>query len=158
MCSSSPSCVPSGPTRASGPLAGALILRKQNQVSRKCRVEFVVDEANVCTYVLEENRASRSTWLWACISCVHCMSVRQSRPVIGRHINSLTLLSVSFSIEQAPMFVQWGSISLLLVILVPVINVSRIIASLIKSRLSFDGVCSLIIVFNFVYFRWFQTS
>ena len=61
-----------------------------------CRVVLEVDHSTGSTYLLEANRATRSTHLWAYISCVHCTSVCHYHPVIWRWINSLTLLSTYF--------------------------------------------------------------
>ena len=41
-----------------------------------------------------------SSYLWACVSCVRCSSLCQSRLVIRSRINSLTLLSACFHTLQ----------------------------------------------------------
>ena len=62
------------------------------------RVVLEVDHSTGFTYLLEANRATRSTHLWAYISFVyvHCTSVCHYHPVIRRWINSMTLLSTYF--------------------------------------------------------------
>ena len=74
-------------------------------------VELELDQPSGYTFLLEADQATRSTYLWAFISCVHSTSVCQPHPVIRRPIDSLTLLSVfllelTLSISRAPLRVH----------------------------------------------------
>ena len=52
------------------------------------------------TYLQEANWVTISTFLWPDISSVHCSTVYLSCPVIQRGINSLIIISASFSTSQ----------------------------------------------------------
>ena len=57
-----------------------------------CRVVLEADPLTC-----QPDRSTRSSFVWAYLSCVHCTPVCQSRPVIRRRIHSLTLLSAYLS-------------------------------------------------------------
>ena len=63
----------------------------------QCRFALEMDLQSGSTYLLEADRATESTYLVAYVSCLHLHSESQSRPVIQRQINPLTLLAASFS-------------------------------------------------------------
>ena len=65
-----------------------------------CWVALEVNQPSGSTFLLEADLVNVSTHLWAYISWVHGHSLCQSRPVIQRWINSLTLLAASFSIQH----------------------------------------------------------
>ena len=81
------------------PTSARLLITQWTQFSNghvQGRAGLGVDKATESTYLLDADRATGSTYLWAYISCVHFTSVRQSRPVIQSQISSLTLLSAYF--------------------------------------------------------------
>ena len=63
------------------------------------RFELFTDP-DLCKVEIGSDQATRSTCLWVYISSVHCTFASQSRPIIRRRINSLTLLSAYFSTFQ----------------------------------------------------------
>ena len=70
---------------------------------KKCHTKWKVpalDHPSGSTYFLEADLVTRSTYLWANMSCLQLHFVGQPRPVIQRRINSLTLLSLSFSTQH----------------------------------------------------------
>ena len=68
---------------------------------------YVGQPGTICRVVLEVDRATGSTYLWAFKSCAIVHSLCQSRPGIQGRINSSTLLAASFSSQKQEFQVTW---------------------------------------------------
>ena len=64
------------------------------EASLTCRVALEMDQQSGSTYLLEGDRATRSTNLLAQISCELFTSVSQCRPIIRKPLDTSTLPSL----------------------------------------------------------------